>query len=64
MKKINYDELQGFRGNDTKRVNMILVEIWMDATGEEWEECFCNKEQRLRFNRFFFEWLEENKNKI
>lgn len=62
--KMTYEELQGFRDNDTKRVNMILVEIWMDATGEEWEECFCNKENRLRFNKFFFEWLEENKNKI
>jgi hypothetical protein len=60
----NYDSLQGLRENDTKRVAMILYEIWNDATGEEWEPCFCNKENRLEFNRFFFDWLEKNKDKI
>ena len=61
---MTYSELQGLRDNDTKRVAMILYEIWHDATGMEWEPCFCNKENRLEFNEFFFEWLEKNKDKI
>lgn len=62
--KLSYEDLQGLRDNSTKRVNFILYEIWSDITGEEWEDCFCNKENRLEFNRFFFEWLEKNKDKI
>jgi hypothetical protein len=62
--KLSYEELQGYKNNDTKRVNMILYTIWNDITGEEWVECFCNKEERLKFNLFFFEWLEKNKDKI
>jgi len=62
--KLSYEELQGLKNNDTKRVNMILYTIWNDITSEEWVDCFCNKEERLKFNVFFFEWLEKNKDKI
>jgi hypothetical protein len=58
---INYDSLQGYKDNDTKRINMILYDIWNGITGKEWEPCFCNKENRLEFNKFFFDWLEKNK---
>jgi hypothetical protein len=61
---MTYEEMQEYKGSDLKKINMKLCEIWMDATGDEWPECFCTKTERLRFNRFFFEWLEENKNKI
>jgi hypothetical protein len=61
---MKYEELQGLKNNDTKRVNMILYTIWNDITGEEWVDCFCNKKNRLEFNNFFFEWLEKNKDKI
>jgi hypothetical protein len=62
--EMGYNELLGFKNNDTKRVNMILYEIWNKITGKEWEPCFCNKEERLKFNKHFFEWLEDNKHLV
>lgn len=53
--------LYGLKGNDSKRANFILFDFYYTKTGLDYEECFCSKKNRLKFNDFFFEWLEKNK---
>ena len=59
-KDYTYEELQEFRGDETKAVNLlILYDFYNNKTGLEWSDCFCTRSARLTFNRFFFQWLDE-----
>lgn len=57
---MSISEIYGLEGSSRKIDNMLLYDIWNEKTGKEWPECFCSLSKRLKFNKFFFDWLFEN----
>lgn len=54
------DEIEWFRGTNSKLAFNKLKVIYENYTGETVKGCGCGKQERTVFLTMFYEWYEEN----